>query len=314
LEKELRKKLIKQFSSHCKKTGWGKVYATQVLSEYLYPESNKDGISSLRIRFVDKWVEVIDAVIYKSSTTLSKPEFLELVDAIQSYLLSIDNENNETLLDHSFVDHLSKAFQVLNSSHHPQIIEENILERTFKISNSQDTSMLVLRKLKDKCYHCFCVVKNKRHARPRVRNKHKNNPKHPINYLEEDLNLSYLKGVLYSNSESELSLDGLLVDDLERVVFSIKITTPEYVVPSRLLDAIQLERIKNDPVVRIETSTPFFTTRFSPQIIKSDSVVLGGPLIECQKKIAPITNKKAQTSDSIIKKELVIFSEMLYGK
>ena len=76
--KEHRKSVIKIFSNHCKINGWGKVYASERLSEYIYPLLNKNNLEK-RKEFVHNWQDTLETVINKpTKTTLSRPKNIEL--------------------------------------------------------------------------------------------------------------------------------------------------------------------------------------------------------------------------------------------
>lgn len=279
LDKEKRHQIIKCFRKYCKDEKWGKVNATRALAAHLYPESSSSDHSKKRSIFFDTWADRIEDVLYKKSTILSNFKDAELADYIYSFLL--DNVGNELIgiNENLFEKHLANAFGEITASSYKFCANKDLINRIFKIKHPLGSSMAILENYGENVFKCTVVYPNRANYKIRGMNRehHESVRKHPIRFPDEDINVVVLSGLLFSNHDEFISLDGLLIDALKRTVFGAKISNGEHTVPSRTINAKEIKNSGAAVFIRIETSVPYFPKTHTR--LACDQVILAGDLV-----------------------------------
>ena len=279
LDKEKRSQIIKCFRKYCKDEKWGKVNATKALAAHLYPENSSSDYGKKRSIFNDTWSDRIEDVLYKKSTILSNFKDAELADYIYSFLL--DNVGNELIgiNDNLFEKHLANAFGEINTSSYKSCANEGLINKIFKIKRPLGHSMAIIENYGENIFKCTVVFPNTANYKIKGMNReyHESVRKHPIKFPDEDVNVVVLSGLLFSNHDEFISMDGLLTDALKRTVFGAKISNGEHTVPSRTINAKEIKDYDSVVFIRIETSVPYFPR--TPTRLTCDQVILAGYLV-----------------------------------
>ena len=99
--------------------------------------------------------------------------------------------------------------------------------------------MAIIENYGENIFRCTVVFPNTANYKIKGMNReyHESVRKHPIRFPDEDINVIVLSGLLFSNHDEFVSMDGLLTDALKRTVFGAKISNAEHTVPSRTINA-----------------------------------------------------------------------------